>query len=177
MPLVTLLMLIAAGMVVGPFSFRAHAQQCEPAGMAVEVRASVVGSDTITVSYTVVNNTRSRLVWMSIGTGGPERTHLVPQQTPVVQGAPPGWLGTVVYPEETSYMHLWWETKDVGAALPPGAATSGFVARVAGPTTVQPGLRGMDGRLVRPIDFGNLPFTVGGPGAQCWWGRVRSALR
>jgi hypothetical protein len=72
-------------------------------------------------------------------------------------------------------MHLGGETKEGAAALPPGAATSGFVARVAGPTTVAPGLRRMDGRLVRPIDFGNLPFSVGGTGAQCWWGRVRSA--
>ena len=70
-------------------------------------------------------------------------------------------------------MHLWWEAKNAAAALPPGAATGGFVARVAGPTTVPPGLRGMDGRLVRPIDFGNLPFTVGSTGVQCWWGRVR----
>ena len=146
--------LIAAGIGLGLLSSPVHAQQCEPAGAVVEVRAIVAGSDTLTVSYTIVNNTRSSLVWISIGSGGPERTQVVPQQTPVVTSAPPGWLGTVVYPEETSYMHLWWEAKDVAAALPPGAATSGLVARVAGPSTVLPGLRGMDGRLVRPIDFG-----------------------
>jgi hypothetical protein len=165
--------LIAAGIGLGLLSSPAHALQCEPADAVIEVRAIATGSDTLTISYTIVNNTRSSLVWMSIGSGGPERTQLVPQQTPVVTSAPSGWLGTVVYPEETSYMHLWWEAKDVAAALPPGATTSGFVARVAGPTTVLPGLRGMDERLVRPIDFGNLPFTVGSTGVRCWWGRVR----
>jgi hypothetical protein len=165
--------LIAAGIVLGLLSSPAHAQQCEPAGAVVEVRPIVAGADTLTVSYTLVNNTCSSLFWMSIGSGGPERTQLVPQRTPVVTSAPPGWLGTVVYPEETSYMHLWWEAKDVAAALPPGAVTSGFVARVAGPGTVLPGLRGMDGRLVRRIDFGSLPFTVGSTGVQCWWGWVR----
>ena len=103
--------LIAAGIELGLLSSPAHAQQCEPAGAVVEVRAIVAGSGILTVSYTLVNNTRSSLVWISIGRGGPERIRLIPQQTPVVTSAPPGWLGTVVYPEETSYMHLWWEAR------------------------------------------------------------------
>lgn len=163
---------IAGGIVLAVSALPGHAQECEPAGAAVEVHASVAGSDTLTVSYTVVNNTRGSLRWMSIGAGGPERTQVVPQQTPAIQAAPSGWHGSVVYPEETSYMHLWWEAKDVRAALPSGGSTSGFVARVAGPAAVQPGLQGLDGRPVRPIDFGTLPFTIGGTGAQCWWGRV-----
>ena len=93
----------------------------------------------------------------------------------MIQAAPSGWQGKVVYPEETAYVHLWWEAKDIGSALPPGGSTGGFVVGVAGPSAVQPGLRGLDGGLVRPIDFGTLPFTVGGTGAQCWWGRVRPA--
>jgi hypothetical protein len=173
MAVVCPLILIAAGIVLGVSSLAGRAQECEPARAAVEVHASVAGSGTLTVSYTVVNNTRASLLWMSIGSGGQERTQLVPQQTPVIQTAPSGWHGKVVYPEETSYMHLWWEAKDISAALPPGGSTGGFVVGVAGPPAVQPGLRGMDGRLVRPIDFGTLPFTVGGTGAQCWWGRVR----
>ncbi len=80
--------LIAAGIELGLLSSPAHAQQCEPAGAVVEVRAIVAGSDILTVSYTLVNNTRSSLVWISIGSGGPERTRLVPQQTPVVTSAP-----------------------------------------------------------------------------------------
>jgi hypothetical protein len=151
-------------------------EECEPAGAAVEIHARVAGSDTLVVSYTVVNNTRASLLLMSIGTGGLERTRLVPQQTPVVQAAPPGWHGKVVYPEETSYMHLWWEAKDIRAALREGS-TSGFVVEVAGPSTVRPGLRGLDGALVGPIDFGTLPFTIGGTGARCWWGRVTPAGR
>ncbi len=169
------LVLIAAGVVLGVSSWPGHAQECEPAGAAVEVHASVAGSDTLTVSYAVVNNTRTSLRWMSIGAGGPERTQVVPQQTPVVRAAPSGWQGKVVYPEETPYVHLWWEAKGNRAALPPGGSTSGFVTEVAGPSAVQPGLRGLDGGWVRPIDFGRLPFTVGGTGAQCWWGRVSPA--
>ena len=168
-----LLLVLIAGIVLGIASLPGHAQECAPAGAAVEVHASITGSDTLSVSYTVVNKTRTGLLWMRIGAGGQERTHLVPQQTPVVRAAPAGWHGKVVYPEETSFMHLWWEAKDLKAALPPGGSTTGFVAVVAGPPAVSPGLRGTDGRVVRPIDFGTLPFTVGGTGAQCWWGRVR----
>src|SRR6266850_2167905 len=167
------LMFIAVGISLGMSSLVWSAQKCEPAGAAVEVYARITGADTLSVSYTVVNNTRTTLLWMSIGAGGLERTPLVPQQTPVVRAAPAGWHGKVVYPEETSFMHLWWEAKDLKAALPPGGSTTGFVAVVAGPPAVSPGLRGTDGRVVRPIDFGTLPFTVGGTGAQCWWGRVR----
>ena len=168
-----MLVYITSGIVLGLLLSQVHAEQCEPAGSAVEVRAHVSGSDALTVSYTVVNNTRSGIVWMRIGSAGPERTQLIPQQTPVIKSAPTGWAGAVVYPEETPDMHLWWEMKDGGAALQPGTTASGFVVQVPGPTTVQPGLRGVDGRLVRPIDFGSLPFTVGGTGMQCWWGRVR----
>jgi hypothetical protein len=141
MPSVMHLKHIATGIVLGLLCFQAHAEQCEPAGAAIEVRANVSGSDTLTVSYTVVNNTRSGVAWIRIGSAGPERTQLIPQQIPVIKSAPSGWAGAVVYPEETPDMHLWWEMKD--------------------------------GRLVRPIDFGSLPFTVGGTGMQCWWGRVR----
>jgi hypothetical protein len=177
MPIIKSLILIAAGTALGISSLPAHAQECKPAGTAVEVHASVAGSDTLTVSYRVVNDTRTSLLWMSIGSGGPEPTQLVPQQTPVIQAAPSGWHGKVVYPEETSDMHLWWEAKDIGAALPPGRSTTGFVAAVTGPAAVPPGLRGMDGRVVRPIDLATLPFTVGGTGGQCWWGRVRPAAK
>jgi len=169
------LMPVAAWLVLGLLPLHAHAEQCEPAEAAIEVLASVVGSDTLTVSYTVVNKTGSGLIWISVGTAGPERTRVVPQQAPVVKSTPPQWAGAVVYIEETPYMHLWWEAKEAGAALPPGTTASGFVVQVAGPASVTPGLRGMDGREVRPIDFGALPFTVGGTGARCWWGRVRSA--
>ena len=168
-----MLVYITSGIVLGLLLSQAPAERCELAGSAVEVRAHVSGSDSLTVSYTVVNNTRSGIVWMRIGSAGPERTQLIPQQTPVIKSAPAGWAGAVVYPEETPDMHLWWEMKDGGAAVQPGTTASGFVVQVPGPTTVQPGLRGVDGRLVRPIDFGSLPFTVGGTGMQCWWGRVR----
>jgi hypothetical protein len=169
-----MLVYITGGIVLGLLLSQAQAEQCEPAGSAVEVRAHLSGSDALTVSYTVVNNTRSGIAWIRIGSAGPERTQLIPQQTPVIKSAPTGWAGAVVYPEETPDMHLWWEMKDGGAALQPGTTASGFVVQVPGPTTVQPGLRGVDGRLVRPIDFGSLPFSVGGTGMQCWWGRVRS---
>lgn len=169
------LMFIAVGIALGMSSLVGSAQKCEPAGAAVEVSARITGTDTLSVSYTVVNNTRTTLLWMSIGAGGLERTPLVPQQTPVVQAAPAGWHGKVVYPEETSHMHLWWEAKDIKAALQPGGSMTGFVLAVAEASAVPPGLRGPDGRLVRPIDFGTLPFTVGGTGGQCWWGRVKRA--
>jgi len=146
--------------------------RCEPARGAVAVRASVTGADALTVSYTVVNSTRSPLIWLSVGSGGAQRTRLVVQQTPKVTSAPAGWMGTVVYPEETPYMHLWWESRDATAGLPVNAATGGFAIEVASPATVPPGFRGMDGNPVRPIDFGTLPFTAGGTGVQCWWGRV-----
>jgi hypothetical protein len=168
-------MLIAGATMLAASALPAGAQECEPAGGAVEVHARIAGSDSLTVSYTVVNNTRASLRWVQIGAGGLERTPLVPQQTPVIQTAPSGWRGTVVYPEETSYMHLWWEAEQVAAALPPGGSTGGFVVGVAGPGAVRPGLRGMDGRVVRPIDFGALPFTVGGSEGRCWWGKVRLA--
>jgi len=54
------------------------------------------------------------------------------------------------------------------------ATAAPLAARVA-PTAVTPGLRHADGRVVRPIDFGSLPFTAGGPGPRCWWGRVEPA--
>src|SRR6266850_4675249 len=78
-----LLLVLIAGIVLGIASLPGHAQECAPAGAAVEVHASITGSDTLSVSYTVVNKTRTGLLWMRIGAGGQERTHLVPQQTPV----------------------------------------------------------------------------------------------
>lgn len=153
----------------------AGALDCEPAGQALAVHASISGTDRLTVSYAVVNRTGTGLRWISIGSGDRERTWPVPQQAPAVSGAPPGWRGTVVYPEESAFVHLWWETDDPAAALAPGVATGGFVVSAAGPTAVTPGLRHADGRVVRPIDFGSLPFTAGGPGPRCWWGRVEPA--
>jgi hypothetical protein len=150
------------------------ALDCEPAGRALAVRASIAGTDRLTVSYAVVNRTGAGVSWISIGSGERERTRLVPPQTPAVLGAPPGWRGMVVYPEESSFVHLWWETDDPAAALATGGATSGFVVSVAGPAAVAPGLRDAEGRAVRPIDFGSLPFIAGG-GPRCWWGRVEPA--
>src|SRR4029453_13291981 len=82
---------------------------------------------------------------------------------------------TVVYPEETPHMHLWGEAREAGAALAAGTSASGFAVRVSGPAAVPSGLRGTDGQAVRPIDFARLPFTVGGAGARCWWGRVKGS--
>jgi hypothetical protein len=64
----------------------ARALDCEPAGQALAVRASIAGSDRLTVSYAVDNRTGAGLRWIGIGSGERERTRLVPQQTPA---APP----------------------------------------------------------------------------------------
>lgn len=161
---------VTIALVLGPAPVYAH--DCTPAGGTIDVRASVAGADVRSVTYTVVNRTRDRVRWLSIGAGGAQHTPVVPQQTPVIAAAPRGWRGTVVYPEETSSMHLWWEAEEDRAALPPGGSSEGFAIRVAGPGAVSPGLRGMDGRPVTPIDFAALPFTVGGSDGRCWWGRV-----
>jgi hypothetical protein len=149
-----------------------HGQDCGAAGSAVAIQANPSGTDTITVRYSVVNHTEDSLRWISIGAGREdERTVAVPVQTPVVVEAPAGWRGQVVYPEETAYVHLWWEAADSTPGLGPGGSLSSFVVRAAGASAVQPGQVGPYGP-VHPIDFARLPFTVGGPGGRCWWGRV-----
>jgi hypothetical protein len=164
---------LVAGIALALLPFQAFAEQCEPAGTAVEVRAKVSGSDSLTVSYMVINNTSAGVAWIRLGSAANERTQAIPERTPVIKSAPAGWTGTVVYPEETPDMHLWWETRDRSAALQPGTTASGFVVQVPGPSRVRAGLRGVDGRAVQPIDFGSLPFAVGGTAMRCWWGKVR----
>lgn len=166
---------LTAGIIVGTAVSPGLAQECAPAGVAIQIQASASGSDTVAVRYTVVNNSGESLRWVSIGAGGQERTLAVPAQTPAVMEAPSGWRGIVVYPEETAYIHLWWETVDTRTGIGPRSSASTFAIRVADPNAVRPGLIGTDGRPVQPIDFTRLPFTVGGSQGGCWWGRVTPA--
>ena len=64
----------------------AGALDCEPAGQALAVHASISGADRLTVSYAVVNRTGTGLRWIRIGSGERERTRVVPQQTPAGRG-------------------------------------------------------------------------------------------
>lgn len=163
---------LTATLFVGLAPRSGQAQDCAAAGAAVQIQAKASGTDTITVRYTVFNHARDTVRWIRIGAGiEEERTVAVNEQTPVVTEAPPGWRGRVVYPEETAYVHLWWEAVDSGQGLEPGRSLRSLAVRAPGPNAVRPGQIGPYGP-VQPIDFTRLPFKAGGSGGTCWWGRV-----
>lgn len=158
--------------VGGPIS-PTVAQDCTAAGTAVQIQAEVTGTDTLTVRYTVVNHSADSLRWIRIGAGrDQDRTVAVPGQILAIAGTPRGWRGVVVYPEETAYIHLWWEGATADVQIGPGRSADGFAIRVLNPTLPRPNLVGPYGRA-HPIDFGTLPFAVG-THEGCWWGHVRN---
>ena len=168
---------LATSIIIATAASRGLAQDCSPAGTVVQIRASASGTDTITVRYTVVNHSPENLRWISIGAGSDEeQTVAVPAQTPALTDSPPGWRGLIVYPEETAYVHLWWEAIDTAAGIGPGRSLNSFAVRAPGPAAVRPGQIGPYGP-VQPIDFPVLPFRVGGSQGGCWWGRVAPTPR
>ncbi len=175
MPLLKTGLRLTAALLASLAASSARAQDCAPASTTVRIEASVSGSDTMTVRYTVVNGASDTLRWIRIGAGSEEnRTVAVQTQTPVITDTPPGWRAMVVYPEETAYVHLWWETVGTRGGIAPGSAAHAFAVRSPGPGAVPQGQVGPYGP-VHPIDFATLPFTVGGSHGACWWGRVTLA--